>query len=85
MVVALLLLLVLSAAHVGLGTVPEAEWVERCVSGYCLPAGYEKLETPFTDSLNIVYIETDIMDVLQVRHRLRNASTTPTKCSGLSR
>lgn len=39
----------------------------KCVSGFCLPSLYEKLETPTSEGHNTVNIEMDIMDVLQVR------------------
>ena len=41
----------------------------KCVSGFCLPDHYEKLEPPTTDSFNTVFIEMDIMDVLQVNDK----------------
>ena len=43
---------------------------QKCVSGFCLPELYEKLENPgsVTNSTTTVHVETEIMDVLQVRH-----------------
>jgi len=40
--------------------------LQKCVSGYCLPLDYKKLEAPIKDSYTTVKIETDIMDVLNV-------------------
>ena len=42
---------------------------QRCVSGYCLPAGYQKLETPVKDHYTTVKMVTDIMDVLSVNDK----------------
>ena len=40
--------------------------LQKCVSGFCLPIDYKRLEAPFKDSYTTVKVETDIMDVLQV-------------------
>ena len=40
-----------------------------CVSGFCLPPLYEKLEAPVTDRATTVHITTDIMDVLNVNDK----------------
>jgi hypothetical protein len=40
--------------------------LQKCVSGFCLPLDYKRLEAPFKDSYTTVKVETDIMDVLQV-------------------
>ena len=45
------------------GVVPH----QKCVSGFCLPPTYEKLDLPVVDTFTTVHVETDIMDVLQVR------------------
>ncbi len=42
---------------------------QKCVSGFCLPGDYEKLETPAMDHVNVVNIDTDIMDVLTVNDK----------------
>ena len=39
---------------------------QKCVSGFCLPLDYKRLEAPFKDSYTTVKVETDSMDVLQV-------------------
>ena len=39
---------------------------QKCVSGFCLPLDYKRLEAPYKDSYTTVKVETDIMDVLQV-------------------
>jgi hypothetical protein len=39
---------------------------QKCVSGFCLPLDYKRLEAPFKDSYTTVKVETDIMDVFQV-------------------
>jgi hypothetical protein len=39
---------------------------QKCVSGFCLPLDYKRLEAPYIDSHTTVRVETDIMDVLQV-------------------
>ena len=39
---------------------------QKCVSGFCLPLDYKRLEAPYKDSYTTVRVETDIMDVLQV-------------------
>ena len=41
---------------------------QKCVSGFCLPELYEKLENPgsVTNSTTTVHVETEIMDVLNV-------------------
>ena len=41
--------------------------VQKCVSGFCLPMDYKRLEAPIKDSHTTVKIETEIMDVLQVK------------------
>ena len=46
----------------------DGQLVGRCVSGFCLPAEYQKLEPPFSEGVNQISIETDIMDVLMVRY-----------------
>ena len=43
---------------------------QKCVSGYCLPLDYKKLEAPIKDSYTTVKIETDIMDVLTVSNKI---------------
>ena len=44
---------------------------QRCVSGFCLPELYEKLENPgsVTNTTTTVHVETEIMDVLQVKKK----------------
>ena len=39
------------------------------MSGFCLPHGYKKLETPIAEGTNHVNIETDIMDVMSVNDK----------------
>ena len=41
---------------------------QKCVSGYCLPIGYQKLESPIEETATTVSIETDIMDFLMVAY-----------------
>lgn len=35
---------------------PVHEYTQKCVSGFCLPPSYEKLETPLTDTYNTVKV-----------------------------
>ncbi|TRY78448.1 hypothetical protein TCAL_14393 [Tigriopus californicus] len=45
------------------------EITQKCVSGFCLPLEYQKLETPFSDTFNTVKVTVEIMDVLQVNDK----------------
>ena len=66
-----LLLLLLTMAVGWAGGIPNpADYVQKCVSGFCLPPNYEKLETPVKDTYTTVKVETEIMDVLQVSERI---------------
>ena len=47
-------------------SVPYDPKSQKCVSGFCLPLDYKRLEAPYKDSYTTVRVETDIMDVLQV-------------------
>ena len=44
-------------AQLGVARVtPPHEYTQKCVSGFCLPPSYEKLETPLTDTYNTVKV-----------------------------
>jgi len=66
LILLLALLLLAAADQHHHGEQPEAV---KCVSGFCLTADYEKLETPVTDRVTIVNVTTDIMDVLTVNDK----------------
>ena len=55
------------------GSIPEdpppteaSSDIQKCVSGFCLPRDYVKLEKPAMDHVNVVNVDTEIMDVLTV-------------------
>ncbi len=62
---ALLAFVALTTCGLARGEMPH----QKCVSGFCLPELYEKLETPHSDTVNHVNVELDIMDVLNVNDK----------------
>ncbi len=73
----LLTLLMASLPPWSSGAIPEpprptdssSEQMQKCVAGFCLPHDYAKLETPKMDHVNVVNVNTDIMDVLTVNDK----------------
>ncbi|XP_040576873.1 glutamate-gated chloride channel subunit beta [Lepeophtheirus salmonis] len=41
----------------------------KCVSGFCLPRNYEKLESPKPLKTTTIHVEVDVMDVLNVNDK----------------
>ncbi len=69
LVVSLLLVLLLQRAVSSKAQESPEAGIMKCVSGYCLPANYQKLELPVVDAATTVQVETDIMDVLQINDK----------------
>ena len=61
-----MVLLMLIDLAVGKAASDTEEPKQKCVSGYCLPVDYQKLESPIENTATAVSIETSIMDFLMV-------------------